>query len=73
LNLIKPLNRSVWLHLLRKTKGALTAREHGRTIEAVDAVKNTLDLSNPETAYHYIEEFVPKEEHGEEQVESSGL
>jgi hypothetical protein len=57
--------------LLRKTKGATTAKEYGRTIEAVDAVKSTLDLSKPETAYHYIEEFVPKEEHGEEQIESS--
>lgn len=50
LRLIKPLNKKMWLHLLRETKGAEIARDKGMNITAVTEVKNMLDLERDETA-----------------------
>lgn len=65
LNIISPLNPDLWLHLFRKTKGSEVARKYGRSLESVFMVKDTLDLERQDTAFRYIEEFVPKIETGE--------
>lgn len=64
-NIANELNPDLWMHLFRKTKGSEVARKYGRTLESVFMVKDTLDLERQETAYKYIEEFVPKVETGE--------
>ena len=66
LHIVNELNPDLWLHLLRKKKGSEVARKYGRTLESVFMVKETLDLVREETAYRYIEEFVPKIETGEQ-------
>jgi integrase len=66
LAIVSELNPDLWLHLLRKKKGSEVARKYGRTLESVFMVKETLDLEREETAYKYIEEFVPKIETGEQ-------
>lgn len=64
-NIVKELNPQAWMHLFRKAKGEATARKYGRTLESVFMVKDTLDLSNDQTALHYVEQAVPKIETGE--------
>jgi hypothetical protein len=54
LRLIKPLNRKMWLHLLRETKGAEISRDLGMNITAVTEVRNMLDLEKEETAWKYV-------------------
>jgi hypothetical protein len=61
LNLIKPLNRSAWLHLFRETKGAEIAKELGRNLTAVYEVRETLDLEKEETAYRYVRRYAVQE------------
>jgi hypothetical protein len=61
LRLIKPLNPEAWLHLFRETKGAEIAKDKGRTLDAVYAVRETLDLENEETAYRYVRRYAVQE------------
>jgi integrase len=61
LNLVKPLNRSAWLHLFRETKGAEIAKELGRNLRAVYEVRDTLDLEKEETAYRYVRRYAVQE------------
>jgi len=56
LNLIKPLNRRVWLHLFREFLGK-TIAEEDNTIQGVYRVKESLDLEQEETAWRYIRRF----------------
>jgi integrase len=62
LRIVKDLNRQAWCHLFRDTKGGEIAKAHGRTLDSVYHVKETLDLAKEETAYHYIARFVAKRE-----------
>lgn len=61
LRLIKPLNPTAWLHLLRETKGAEIARDMGMTISAVAEVRNTLDLEDDRTALRYVHRYAVQE------------
>jgi len=61
LRLIKPLNRKMWLHLLRETKGAEISRDLGMNITAVTEVKNMLDLEREETAWNYVRRYAVQE------------
>jgi integrase len=61
LNLVKPLNPDLWLHLFRETKGAEVAKAEGRTLKAVYEVRDTLDLENEETAYRYVRRYAVQE------------
>ncbi|MCW4054414.1 MAG: hypothetical protein NWE84_05785 [Candidatus Bathyarchaeota archaeon] len=61
LRLIKPLNKTVWLHLLRETKGAEVAKEYGNNLAGVYAVKETLDLERIDTAYSYVNRYAVQE------------
>jgi integrase len=61
LRLIKPLNKTVWLHLLRETKGAEIAKEYGNNLAGVYAVKETLDLERMDTAYAYVNRYAIQE------------
>lgn len=63
LRLLKELKSDTWMHLYRETKGAQVAREKGRNLDSVYAVKDTLDLSDETTAYNYVKRFVAKKEH----------
>lgn len=59
LRIIKQLNPDAWTHLFRYTKGCEVAREHGRTIDSVHYVRDTLDLENEATAWIYVRRSVP--------------
>lgn len=61
LRLIKPLAPTLWLHLLRETKGAEISRDLGMNITAVTEVKNMLDLENEETAWNYVRRYAVQE------------
>lgn len=61
LRLIKPLNHRLWLHLFREMKGAEVSRDLGMNLNALAAVKQTLDLKNEETAWHYVERYAVQE------------
>lgn len=61
LRLIKPLNKKMWLHLLRETKGAEISRDLGMNITAVTEVKNMLDLEREETAWNYVRRYAVQE------------
>jgi hypothetical protein len=65
LNVVKELNPDVWMHLFRERKGEDIAKKKGRTIEGVYAVKNTLDLEEEDTAWHYIKRFAVQEMKGD--------
>jgi len=62
LRIIKPLKNDAWLHLFRETKGAEVAKAHGRTLNAIYEVKDSLDLENEETAYRYVRRYVAKKQ-----------
>ncbi len=64
LNVTKFLNPNAWIHLFRDTKGAEVAKACGRTIDGVYKVKDTLDLENESTAYHYIRRYAVHEMQG---------
>ncbi len=64
LNVVKDLNPDAWMHLFREKKGEDIAKKHGNTITGVYAVKDTLDLENEETAYHYIKRYAVQEMKG---------
>jgi integrase len=57
LSLIKPLNPSAWMHLFRETRGAEVARDKGRSLDSVFAVRDSLDLENEATAYRYVRRY----------------
>jgi hypothetical protein len=57
LHILKPLNLASWCHLFRETKGAEKAKERGRTLDSIFAVKDTLDLESEEAAYHYVKRY----------------
>lgn len=57
LRILKPLNHKLWLHLFREMKGAEISRDLGMNLNALAAVKQTLDLENEETAWHYVERY----------------
>ena len=57
LRIIKPLNKTGWLHLSRNTKGEENARRHGRTLASLHNVADT-----EQTAMHYIEKYVPQKQ-----------
>jgi hypothetical protein len=57
LSLIKPLNPTVWMHLFRETRGAEVARDKGRSLDSVFAVRDSLDLENEATAYRYVRRY----------------
>jgi integrase len=61
LRLIKPLDPTLWLHLLRETKGAEISRDLGMNITAVTEVKNMLDLEREETAWNYVRRYAVQE------------
>jgi hypothetical protein len=61
LRIIKPLNKTAWLHLFRSSKGEETARFHGRTLESLHSVADTLNVTE-QTAMHYIEKYVPQKQ-----------
>jgi integrase len=61
LRLIKPLAPTMWLHLLRETKGAEISRDLGMNITAVTEVKNMLDLEREETAWNYVRRYAIQE------------
>ena len=57
LSLIKPLNPTAWMHLFRETRGAEVARDKGRSLDSVFAVRDSLDLENEATAYRYVRRY----------------
>lgn len=61
LRLIKPLDPTLWLHLLREAKGAEISRDLGMNITAVTEVKNMLDLEKEETAWNYVRRYAIQE------------
>jgi len=61
LRIIKPLNPNVWLHLFRETKGAEIAKEFGNNLAGITQVRETLDLENESTAYHYVRRYAIQE------------
>jgi hypothetical protein len=61
LRLTKPLNETLWLHLLRETKGAEISRDLGMNITAVTEVKNMLDLEREETVWNYVRRYAVQE------------
>jgi len=65
LRIVKPLNPSAWLHLFRETKGAEIAKRFGRTITAISEVRESLDLEEESTAYHYVRRYAAKKQETE--------
>lgn len=61
LRLIKPLNKTVWLHLFRETKGAEIARKYGNNLTGITEVRDTLDLEEETTAYRYTRRYAVQE------------
>jgi hypothetical protein len=63
LEILKSLKYDCWMHLFRETKGAQVARENGRTLESIHAVKETLDLEDEATAQRYVRRYCARKEH----------
>jgi len=61
LRLVKQLNPRAWMHLFRERLGGEIAERMGRTIGAVEEVKDVLDLEKEETAWHYVKRFAAHE------------
>lgn len=57
LNVVKSLDKTVWCHLFRETKGAEVARKEGMKLEAVYSVMLTLDLEKEQTAWNYVRRY----------------
>jgi len=62
LRIIKPLNPSAWLHLFRETLGGTIAKAHGRNLDSIYEVKDSLDLEREETAYRYVRRYAAKKQ-----------
>lgn len=61
LRILKTTSETGWLHLFRMTKGEEVARLHGRTLESLHNVADTLNVTE-QTAMHYIEKYVPQKQ-----------
>jgi integrase len=57
LRIVKPLDKTVWLHLFREAVGAGISRDLGLNLLAVAEVKNTLDLEREDTALNYVRRY----------------
>ena len=56
-HIIKQLDPQVWCHLFRELKGSEVVKEKGETLESLFSVKRTLDLSNIDVAYKYVDRY----------------
>lgn len=57
LNIIKGLDKRVWLHHFREYKASKIAMQNGNTLTGIAQVRDTLDLENDSTAMIYTSRY----------------
>ena len=62
LRILKELNPRCWTHLFRNSKASEIARLHGRTLDCVQKIQDSLDLETPPTAMIYVKRHAPLEQ-----------